>query len=1572
MKPSSTNDRIAMGSHRLVWVRWGLIVVLLGLLLSLVLLPETTQPVRAVASARLSLDWSSSEADRSVSIAWGDVDNDGDLDLATGNEGTANRLYRNDAGQVTQSASWSSSEADNTRSVAWGDVDGDGDLDLMAGNNGVNRLYRNDNGVLTSTAVWSSSEADNTRSVAWGDVDGDGDLDLMAGNNGVNRLYRNDNGILTPTAVWSSSEADDTRSVAWGDVDNDGDLDLMAGNNGVNRLYRNNGGGLGPTAVWESSADFNTSELAWGDLDNDGDADLVVANWVGPNELYRNNNGILSSNPVWLSNEADDTMSMALADVDGDGDLDLAVGNEYQPIRLYYNIDGSFNTDADWSDTGNDLTYGLAWGDLDNDGAPDLAAASLQKPNRLYRNQATTLDPGPGWSSTEQHRFFGLAWGDVDGDGDLDLAIGTMYNPIHLYENHGVTLDTTATWVSSEEDYNRSLAWGDVDNDGDLDLAAGNSFGANRLYRNDNGTLTNMAVWSSSEVDKSLSIAWGDVDDDGDLDLAVANQAEPNRLYRNDNGTLTSAAVWSSSETEFSDGIAWGDVDGDGDLDLAVANREQPDRVYRNDDGVLTSSAAWSSLDSEWSTSLAWGDVDGDGDLDLAVGSHLAANRLYRNDNGILTGNAVWRSNEADYTSSVAFGDMDGDGDLDLVAGSTGLIDPNRLYVNEGGQLNPTAAWSSGEGETLPGEPLPLVDSTYDLALADADGDGDLDLAVANFSDSSRIHFNSRNDSGSRVQIHLPNPSADFYGTARIVRQRRLDVEYTLSHPQGVPVRFIRVFYSPNGGGQWFPATPADGTATRNLAADPNGSRHTFSWQADQDLVKSDNLVLRIEAYDGFTDDGSYQRSYSATQSLSFRIETAEWFAQIVDEQGQPVAGANVIVDGAIVSNQTDTPLTSDRAGLVRLDGLQPGQQLIALSAPIFEQPTSRGEHDGWAYRVHTTSLGWSDDGTAQAVIAITPGRQRLVLRRSNPLVLFNLVVSLEWAASDAELVQFEQALQRASEYLFDISDGQMAFGRVLIGDNAQYWADADIQFLTNNSTRPHAYVGGITSADTSHVIRLGRAWDGITGSQGRWDAQYGYRTIVHEFGHYALGLYDSYFAFRRDANGVLLGQRPARCTGYVKDLATESATNATIMDHQYTSSELAMRGVAGLWAESCEQTAQVQLNDESDWETLLRLYSDTARPPRWIFTSPRERGNVLAGPDWPDLLLPNWPATTIRSSGLFNTVRHLTVRHENGNPQQGAIVALYKQNGDVLSQGLTDAGGQLDVYGAQAGDTLRVATLDGGYQASTQIGTATDIEMPLQPVVQLGQLQTYAVIPHIRIVPSVSPEPGQIALTVQLPGYDPGNMPYVRMTAPNEDTFTPPLSYSPDLGGYTGEISFSAQAQGTGHIQAVGTGSGGYVNRHSTFRLQQITDDREHEIFSDDGNFWLHLPEGSIPATRANLIVMPPGALPGPLPAGMTIIGEAYDITVSGALTQFDTPALLRFSYDAAQVHARVVPQQQIYRWDPTVQQWQALPSNIATERQVVTAPIRTLGVYALLQPTVSNAPSSVWLPLLCTSGKE
>jgi hypothetical protein len=96
--------------------------------------------------------WSSTESLPATSLAWGDWDNDSDLDLAIGNSGLADRVYSNllaERGAADLIWRWTSDQPGRlTSGVAWGDIDNDGDLELavtqVGGEGGpVNGFYLN-------------------------------------------------------------------------------------------------------------------------------------------------------------------------------------------------------------------------------------------------------------------------------------------------------------------------------------------------------------------------------------------------------------------------------------------------------------------------------------------------------------------------------------------------------------------------------------------------------------------------------------------------------------------------------------------------------------------------------------------------------------------------------------------------------------------------------------------------------------------------------------------------------------------------------------------------------------------------------------------------------------------------------------------------------------------------------------------------------------------------------------------------------------------------------------------------------------------------------------------------------------------------------------------------------------------------------------------------------------------------------------------------------------------------------------------------------------------------------------
>ena len=141
--------------------------------------------------------------------AWGDFDNDGDLDVYLVNHGQ-NQLLRNDGAtggggwtfvDVT-SASGSLGDPRQGYGAAWGDYDNDGNLDLYISNNGPNRLFRNaGNGTFTdATTEPLQNLGVASRAVAWADIDSDGGLDLyVASWDGPSVLFRNQ---LTTGSHW--------------------------------------------------------------------------------------------------------------------------------------------------------------------------------------------------------------------------------------------------------------------------------------------------------------------------------------------------------------------------------------------------------------------------------------------------------------------------------------------------------------------------------------------------------------------------------------------------------------------------------------------------------------------------------------------------------------------------------------------------------------------------------------------------------------------------------------------------------------------------------------------------------------------------------------------------------------------------------------------------------------------------------------------------------------------------------------------------------------------------------------------------------------------------------------------------------------------------------------------------------------------------------------------------------------------------------------------------------------------------------------------------------------------------
>jgi enediyne biosynthesis protein E4 len=198
----------------------------------------------------------------SRSVNWTDIDGDNDLDVFVSNETSQNEnIYRNDgSGNFTKlTGGVLLSDGGNTMSSSWGDIDNDGDLDVFLANDlSANALFINNGGfnfskVSNDTVVKGIA---HSFSSAWSDIDNDTDLDLFVTNSFsgtsklVNHLYLNNgsgNFSRIPNAVTQDSSW--AYGCAFADYDNDGFEDLAVATcrfGGVDQpdlLYHNNGNG---------------------------------------------------------------------------------------------------------------------------------------------------------------------------------------------------------------------------------------------------------------------------------------------------------------------------------------------------------------------------------------------------------------------------------------------------------------------------------------------------------------------------------------------------------------------------------------------------------------------------------------------------------------------------------------------------------------------------------------------------------------------------------------------------------------------------------------------------------------------------------------------------------------------------------------------------------------------------------------------------------------------------------------------------------------------------------------------------------------------------------------------------------------------------------------------------------------------------------------------------------------------------------------------------------------------------------------------------------------------------------
>ena len=282
--------------------------------------------------------------DMGSGVACGDYDGDGFTDLffvnfsgsivpgaSPGSSPGRSVLYRNVDGRsfVDVTAEAGIEHIGWGLGAAWGDYDNDGDLDLYITGYGENVLYENlGDGTFRDVTIASGTQDSRfSTGCSWGDFNRDGHIDLYvcnyvdfvykAGMTGVakrqydteqpytlnpsayaplaNALFLNRGDGTFENVAEAAGVADPngrSLSASWADLNNDGWVDLYVANdvsnNGV--FLNNRDGTFRDVGAGSLAADYRGAMgIAVADLDDDLDLDLLITHWIAQeNALYRN------------------------------------------------------------------------------------------------------------------------------------------------------------------------------------------------------------------------------------------------------------------------------------------------------------------------------------------------------------------------------------------------------------------------------------------------------------------------------------------------------------------------------------------------------------------------------------------------------------------------------------------------------------------------------------------------------------------------------------------------------------------------------------------------------------------------------------------------------------------------------------------------------------------------------------------------------------------------------------------------------------------------------------------------------------------------------------------------------------------------------------------------------------------------------------------------------------------------------------------------------------------------------------------------------------------------------------
>lgn len=606
---------------------------------------------------------SASAGARATHLAAADLDGDGDTDLAfvgyrtSGAGGPVVTVVRN-AGNATFGApvAFALSAEGFTGGVEAGDLDGDGDADLavahVAEASRISLFLNTGAATFSAPQVFSPFEGNTVPSeLALLDPDGDGDLDVLHPgfydgftSQGHLVLLRNRGaaGFAAETFLYANGGNNIAFELTAADLDGDGRDDAVGAQPfeaGFIIFRDNDAGGFLPGEMYASVArsgeSSGTIATAAGDLDGDGDLDVLTTGRLRRLVAVHENLGDGRFPERSLSGHAINHQVIDLGDIDGDGDLDAATshGGASSANVLVFRNDGTGLFTQSHLAAGGGAFAKLR--DLDGDGVLDLlwVSAPASPPYDFF----TARGMGNGaFAPAIRHPLGTCGSGhpsavDLDADGDLDVVNtenGACMNVpasgrrlfISLNQGNGTFAPATTTPAGS---FPYNTAAGDFDEDGLLDLVTASQGASAIVFGNGDGTFRGQMPLPAGRLGANILAL--DLNADGHLDLATLDEFSPDGsagdeslltvLLGSGTGTFVETEHSEHPTQSYRDWVTVGDVDADGDPDL-IAGGVQDVIVFTNDGAGVFAYAGRYGIGTD-AYAPHYADLTGDGRGDL-------------------------------------------------------------------------------------------------------------------------------------------------------------------------------------------------------------------------------------------------------------------------------------------------------------------------------------------------------------------------------------------------------------------------------------------------------------------------------------------------------------------------------------------------------------------------------------------------------------------------------------------------------------------------------------------------------------------------------------------------------------------------------------------------------------------------------------------------------------------------------------------------------------------------------------------------------------------------------------------